>query len=456
MASVYLSAQSNAPGSSEVVLINGEPSTTGYRLLNVDVGNPAFDKQYSGPRGTLGAVLAGETAQNRLSTFRLQAVGTSQDDLEAKLSVLWLLDEQLRRYGGTVVWRPQGGSFRMRITVLDSGVALEALEPALFVLNNRANVSFGVVSGPYYEGESLDIVDDFSADTETNYAFDAGSAADVNVGSGTLNATGNLTAEKRLIHTARGYTYGDHQVTLKATPGSTITSFKAGVVVKRIDASNYLEVYVDDNGTNSRLRIDKIIATTRTNIGTTNLSARVSNGTPFWVQGRIEGNSVYAEHYTAAPYPMLTPTTSTSHALSAGAEQDTFGSATVGRAGLDWIPQQSAATLDDFAVAAFVYRGTGNYALPYLFNLAGTIPGDAPALGSFSIAVGASSTLPWALLSWWKPFPYTGQPGMLGIVEAESGSGLTLWTATADARNVTPTAAPSRMSAITAFPARLF
>ena len=174
MASVYLSAQSNAPGASEIVLINGEPSTTGYRLLNVDVSNPSFDKQYSGPRGTLGAVLAGETAQNRLTTFRLQAVGTSQDDLEAKLSVLWLLDEQLRRYGGIVTWRPQGGSYRMRITALDSGIALEALDVNLFVLNNRSNVTFGVVSGPYYEGESMDILDDFSVDTEANYTFDAG------------------------------------------------------------------------------------------------------------------------------------------------------------------------------------------------------------------------------------------------------------------------------------------
>ena len=275
MASVYLSAQSNAPGASTVVLINGEPSTTGYRLLNVDVGNPAFEKQYSGPRGSLGAVLAGETAQNRLSTFRLQAVGTSQDDLETKLSVLWVLDEQLRRYGGTVVWRPQGSTTRMRITALDSGVSLEALDVNLFVLNNRANVNLGIVSGPYYEGEPMDILDDFAVDTLANYTFDTGSAANLAVAGGVLTVTGSPSTEKRLIHTDRGYSYGDHQVTLAATPGSTISSFKAGVVLKRIDASNYLEVYVDDNATNSRLRIDKVVATVRTNLASTNLAARV-------------------------------------------------------------------------------------------------------------------------------------------------------------------------------------
>ena len=390
MASVYLSAQSNAPGASTVVLINGEPSTTGYRLLNVDVGNPAFDKQYSGPRGSLGAVLAGETAQNRLSTFRLQAVGTSQDDLETKLSVLWVLDEQLRRYGGTVVWRPQGSTTRMRITALDSGVSLEALDVNLFVLNNRANVNLGIVSGPYYEGEPMDILDDFSVDTLANYAFDTGSAANLAVAGGVLTVSGSPTTEKRLIHTDRGYSYGDHQVTLAATPGSTISSFKAGVVLKRIDASNYLEVYVDDNATNSRLRIDKVVATVRTNLATTNLAARVANGTEFWVRGRIEGNAVYAEYFTTAggaPWPMATPISSTSFTLTGG-DITQFGLAASGKAGFSWVPQQSAATLDDFEVLPFVYR---NVSTPLMISPGGTVPGDAPALGSPSRSRSARS-----------------------------------------------------------------
>ena len=156
------------------------------------------------------------------------------------------------------------------------------------------------------------------------------------------------------------------------------------MILKRVDASNYLRVYVDDNATNSRLRIDKVVGGTPTNLATTNLGARVSNGTAFWVRGRIEGNSVYAEYFTTPPYPMLAPTTSNTYSLSAGAEQNTFGSAVSAKVGLVWIPQQSAATLDDLIVRAFTYRGTAGLTLPAVISPAGSIPGDAPALASIA------------------------------------------------------------------------
>src|SRR5438128_9857466 len=117
MADVFFSILPNQPGASEVILIDAEPSTTGYiiRRSGVDLGSAVYDKTYSGPRGTQGAVLVGATAQNRLSTWTLQAVGTSEDDLEAKLSALWALDEQLRSGGGTAFWRPWGSSFLMEL-----------------------------------------------------------------------------------------------------------------------------------------------------------------------------------------------------------------------------------------------------------------------------------------------------------------------------------------------------
>lgn len=434
MASVYLSAQSNAPGSSEIVLVNGTVAT-GYRLLNVDVGNPSFDKRYSGSRGTLGAVLAGENAQNRLTTFRLQAVGSSQDNLEAKLSTLWTLDEQLRRYGGRVTWRPEGGSFRMRITALDCGVALEALEPSLFVLNNRANVAFGVVSGPYYEGEPMDIYDGFFSDSEADYTFDGGSAADVSVNTSThvLTASGNLTVEKRMIHTARGYSYGDHQISLLATPGATIASFKAGVVLKRLASNTYLEAYVDDNATNSRLRIDKVVTGSRTNLVSTNLAARIVNGTTFGLRARIEGNVVTAEYFSAVsiiPNPAAAATLTNTTTLTGG-DITQFGVGVQGQAGLSWVPQVNTATLDDFDLRVFVrYQLT----TPAVVQFTGLIPGDAPALGSIAISrQSGAADVGAALLGWWAQTPFTGQPDPLGIIEAETGSSLTSWASTADA-----------------------
>jgi hypothetical protein len=424
MANVLLTVKSNKPSAPTITLIDGE-TTTGYRLMGVDLGSTEYDLQFSGMRGTQGARLAGATALNRLSVWRLQTVGNTEDDLEAKLSVLWGLDEELRRFGGTVTWRPQGSSFRMYLDVLSSGCKVESYDD-LWPRDHRLTVSFGVVTPPYMEGDPYDIVDDFATDTEARYTFDTGSASDVAVTGGSLTASGNLTVEKRLIHTDRGYTYGDQQVTLKATPGSTITSFKAGVVLKRIDANNYLEVYVDDNGTNSRLRLDKIVAGSRTNLSTTNLAARVVNGTPFWVRGRIEGNVLFLEHFAAAPTPMVTPTTSANYTLTTGAEQTSFGIAVEGLAGLSWIPQQAAALIDDLAVEPFTYR---NVTGPDDIRLRGVIDGDALALLDAYITPSGGAAAPiWALLGW---TPQAAVHNMLIDGDLEGPQAGVLWSVAA-------------------------
>jgi hypothetical protein len=428
MANVLLAVKSNKPGSATITLIDGE-TATGYRLMGVDLGSAEYDLQFSGMRGTQGARLAGATALNRLSVWRLQTVGVTEDDLEAKLSTLWGLDEELRRYGGTVTWRPQGSSFRMYLDVLSSGCKIESYDD-LWPRDHRLTVSFGVVTPPYMEGDPFDILDDFSTDTEASYTFDTGSASDVAVTGGSLTASGNLTVEKRLIHTDRGYTYGDQQVTIKATPGSTITSFLAGVVLKRIDASNYLRVYVDDNGTNSRLRIDKVVAGVTTNLATTNLGARVVNGVAFWVRGRVEGVNVYAEFFTAAPSPMATPTTTNNYTLT-GSEITTFGTTVTGKAGVVWIPQQSAATIDDFDVDPFTYR---NWTLPELLSLYGTIPGDGPSLFDVYITPSGGSAAPvWSALGWW---PRAGAHNLCQNGDFESGLLLALGWSVAAVTNI--------------------
>ena len=398
MAGVLLQVLTDKPGASLVTLLDAEPSTTGYTLRgNVDLGNATWNKVYSGQRGTQGATLAGAEPQNRLSSWRLLVAGTSKDDLYAKLAALWQLDEELRRFGGVVTWRAWGASFKTFLRALDAGVALEPLEPDLFVRNNRAHVVLGVVSPPYMEGEPLDITDDFSVYSLDQYTFDTGNGSEVTVNGGQLQVSSAPTVEKRPIHTGRGYTYGDVQATVKAAPGSTISSFLAGVVLKRVDASNYLRVYVDDNGTNSRLRIDTVVAGVTTNRATTNLGSRVANGVPFWVRGRVEGINVFAEYFTAAPTPMSTPTLSAVYSLASG-EQPQFGPPAVGRAGLVWVPQQSAAWLDDFAVEPYTYR---NRTLPDRLELAGPIPGDAPALAdAYVTPSGGSAAAIWAMLGW--------------------------------------------------------
>jgi hypothetical protein len=50
------------------------------------------------------------------------------------------------------------------------------------------------------------------------------------------------------------------------TPGATIADFKGGVVAKEIAGDTYIEAYVTDDGTNSDLCLDKIVADVRTSM----------------------------------------------------------------------------------------------------------------------------------------------------------------------------------------------
>jgi hypothetical protein len=47
------------------------------------------------------------------------------------------------------------------------------------------------------------------------------------------------------------------------TPGATIADFKGGVVAKEIAGDTCIEAYVTDDGTNSYLCLDKIVADVR-------------------------------------------------------------------------------------------------------------------------------------------------------------------------------------------------
>lgn len=353
MANVLLRAVSAKPGASPVTLVDGG-TDTGYRLIAQDWGNAVWETSWSGPRGTQGARAAGGTPLNRPVVMGLRVNAATQDALQAALSVLYeTFNEDMRRYGGTLTWRAQGQTYRQHFDVLSGSAQIREYGRA-FSFGYWVDVLVELVCAPYLLGDPMDVDDDFSEDRLSEYTFDAGAVGNVAVASGQLDAVANLTSENRLVHSEYGYTYGDHQATVKFTPGATITSFKAGVPLKRVDALDYIEVYVDDNGTNSRLRIDVVTAGSRVNRASTNLAARVSNGTAGWVRGRVEGNVLIAEYFTSAPTPMGTPTLTNTYTL-AGAEITAFGLAVEGRAGISWTPQHTDAKLDDFQLWAFVY-----------------------------------------------------------------------------------------------------
>ena len=400
---MILSFLSNAPGASTLTICNDGVST-GYELLQgASFGGPVWEHQFSAPRGTQGARSSQGRLPNRQVQLPIRVAGSTKDDMAAKLRALSTVVDDLRRLGGICRLRSKSQTYPQNFEVLTASYTETEWTNRL---EQRFMAVAGVtlICGPYVLGDPMDLFDDFSTDNVNGglalYTADGGALTDLSVSSGRLNASANNATEKRFIYTGVGYTFSDHEATVQATPGSTITSFKAGVILNRIDASNYLEVYVDDNGANSRLRIDKVVATVRTNLATTNLGARVANGVRFWCRGRIEGNVIYAEHFvtTTVPFPATAPTTSTSFVMTS-AETAVFGAGVQGKAGLVFTPQQAAAFLDDFEVLPFTYRAPGFAVL----DCYGAIPGDAPALATARMATppsGVSTAPEWALLAW--------------------------------------------------------
>jgi hypothetical protein len=235
---------------------------------------------------------------------------------------------------------------------------------------------------------------------------------------GQLFPDGALADERRALHTARGHEYHDHEVQVLGVVGAVgpVPGYKLGVILKYVDVDNFIECYVDDNGANSRLRIDVVLGGVRTNRASVNLAARLAQG-EIVVAGRIEKNKVVAEfnlnddthqpihpRHTAA----LVGLTTTSYDL-AGADLDAFGryagtttavtngepiegSHPSGRAGWSWIPQHADSTINAFYVSPFTYK---TVMTPLTIAAAGEVPGSAPALCRTDLSHGDNVAAVW-------------------------------------------------------------
>jgi hypothetical protein len=304
-----------------------------------------------------------------------------------------LLDPAPGRY---YEWRPDGATRSVYMELRGPGIYEPQYEWPEFAGAQVLKIDCKWEVAPLSEWDRMDIADPFDVDSIADYTVDAG--ANVSVSGGALiTSSSNLTVEKQLIHTARGYQPADAQATIKTSPGA-VSSYKSGVILRRVDASNRLEAYVDDNGTNSRLRVDKVIAGTRTNLASTNLGSRITTTAVHWVRGRVEGGVVYAEHWTGEPTPAAAATTSTSVVLSA-AERAVL---TSGYAGIVWVPQNAASTIDDFTVEPYTYKAASGVSLPLQLPLGGAIPGDGPAKTDLWLTSTTPGVQPWAMFAWWE------------------------------------------------------
>jgi hypothetical protein len=376
-----------------------------------------------------GGTQVGETTDNGSVSWKALVTGGSYDGclalvesmishLEANPALLFL------------EWRPEGSSQSSLYDIRGTAGVKNSYLWKQFAGSQSWVFELSVPVAPLTRGLPMDILDLFAVDTRADYTYDSGAASNEEVIGGELRAAANVSTEQVAIHTARGYQYAANQQTAKGIPGATITGWKNGVVLKRSGSTTRIEVYVDDEGTNSRLRIDKVVGGVRTNLNTTNLPARVKNATAHWVRGRIEGNLISAEYFTSVPTPMGNPAWNLSWTL-VGGDVATFGAAVKGSPGRVWIPKTVGAAVDEFSVEQYSFR---NLSLPQLVTLDGAIPGDAPALADITITPSGGAAAPKFGLVAWGLKPSSGlAQAPFGILEAEAAATLTNMKVTADA-----------------------
>jgi hypothetical protein len=191
-------------------------------------------------------------------------------------------------------------------------------------------------------------------------------------------------------------------------------------VILRASPHTYVEVYVDDNGTNSRLRIDVVIAGVRTNRATTNLVRPDHRSARAFGCGAGSRADRHAEHFT--PASPTAPTREQHHDHEHLVHAHRRRARQPGRRSLRVVldAADATATLDEFAFQPFIWR---NMTLPQLTKPLDAIPGIAPALAAAHLTTSSTdtSTPIWPLLAW----GVVSDPGLsdkppFGIFEAES------------------------------------
>ncbi len=213
---------------------------------------------------------------------------------------------------------------------------------------------------------------------DSYFLTDAGANSDLSVTGGVATSVANHGTEKRFRYiesaTSSFLNQGIGPVTDSAVwmkfNYAQVSGHKGGVTSKVLDASNYVEAYLTDDGTNSVLNIDKISAGSRTNLATATLGARVADNTPYWVRLVCRKNTLTADYYTSAPASTSAGGTgaNTVTATLTGTDALKFGESVNAHVGWVFVPGSSVAYADSInLVRLSVYGGS-------VRNMAAKIP----------------------------------------------------------------------------------
>lgn len=363
-----------------------------FHLETFDPGFPPRRPTWSAGAEQDGALLVEDPHyDDAQGSLQLRIMVTSDGDMDAALRYLGDLIHKLAECsaagpeGMPVLWTPAqasasvGKTMWWKLAELDGAPPIEPQGELAGWLQAKPVVRVRFTRGPACLGpENGTVVEDFATNVIADFVADAGATSNVAIAADVMQAAANYSTENRLIRTA-GVDYPDQydsQDTVNFRVGTTVSGFKAGVVVKRIASDSFVEVYVDDNGTNSRLRVDVVTGGTRANRQSTNLASRLSTSTAYWVRARVEGSTVYPEFWTAPPTPTGAATNAPAGYTLSGPEIPTFGRGVAGKRGVTLLPMQSSAWINEWVIEPNLWITSA----PLLTGTLPGVPGDLDAV----------------------------------------------------------------------------
>lgn len=394
----------------QIVLLSSVTAGTTLDLMSdgieviaegASLGHPAENPMYARTADGDLILATGYTRDVREVQLPLLVTGTDQADLQAKLDELDNILRNVSRYSdGELQYRSPTGTTTTRFRILHAKrTPATMLDYEAF---SRARVVISLATHAFGLPETADLYDPFSTDTlgtggivnigGSDWTADGGALTNGAVSGGVVDAVANLSTTNRWIHVGRG-SYEDVAVQLKYTVGATLSGFNAGVIIRRIDANNYLYACVRDDGAATYLRIRKVVAGVDSDLANV-VQTRLVAGSTYWLRCHVNGGVVTAQNFTSEPFP-TTSSTPTGYELTT-AEQATF--MVPGSVGIYWAPIETTASIDDFKAWPLYYHGV---TFPAVLRLGHDVRGTHDALAGVHYTIVGGTAPTCMLYSWW-------------------------------------------------------